>query len=62
MINASYYRQKAEDCRRIAGASKRSEFYLLELAEHFDRVAQATDLSIQGGRGSAGDIAQRGAR
>jgi hypothetical protein len=59
MINASYYRQKAEDCRRIAGASKRSEFYLLELAEHFDRVAQATDRSIQA---SAGEIAYRSAR
>jgi hypothetical protein len=59
MINASYYREKAEDCRRIAGASKRSEFYLLELAEHFDRVAQATDLAIQTQRG---DLAQRGVR
>jgi hypothetical protein len=52
MFDAAYYRQKAEVCRRVAGESKWSEPYLLELADSFDLAAKSVELKLSGSKPS----------
>jgi hypothetical protein len=48
--DAAYFRQKAEDCRRVSAASARPNFYLLELAKSLDRTAEAIELRFAGSK------------
>ncbi|MBV9522517.1 MAG: hypothetical protein JO010_06975 [Alphaproteobacteria bacterium] len=43
MADSTYYRQQAETCRALAKRSSRTEYYLLDLAAHFDRQASALE-------------------
>jgi hypothetical protein len=48
MRNATDYRNQAAACRRAAKLTKRPALYLLDLAEHYDRLAARLEVRFAG--------------
>jgi hypothetical protein len=53
MVDASYYRRQAATCRDLARKSPRREYYLLDLATHFERQASALEAPFAGNKPGA---------
>ena len=54
MTNATDYRNQAAACRRASSLGRRPAFYLLNLAEHYDRQAARLDAHFAGDKPGAG--------
>jgi predicted house-cleaning NTP pyrophosphatase (Maf/HAM1 superfamily) len=50
MVDSSYYRRQAATCRDLARKSPRREYYLLDLAMHFERQASALEAPFAGNK------------